>query len=223
MTALQGTGGSAASAGVLFYGARQFKDFELSVDYRAAATNSNGGVLLRFPRPARDGRRRPQRLPGRGAGQRLRHDPLRLAAAGAAGAVVRGRERAAREADAGVEHAAHHRRALAHHRARQRHRRHAVRQRHPQRPGRLHRARERGGRRHLPARARARTGAGHGGSDDHDHEPVRGPARAAGGDGAVELRVRRRGRARQLHRDAGRRAVRRPAIRCRPARSGRTR
>ena len=37
---------------MLFYGAREFKDFELSVDYRAAATNSNGGVLLRFPRPA---------------------------------------------------------------------------------------------------------------------------------------------------------------------------
>ena len=37
---------------MLFYGAREFKDFELSVDYRGAATNSNGGVLLRFPRPA---------------------------------------------------------------------------------------------------------------------------------------------------------------------------
>ena len=46
-------GATPANAGVLwFYGARQFKDFELSVDYRAAATNSNGGVLLRFPRPA---------------------------------------------------------------------------------------------------------------------------------------------------------------------------
>ena len=52
MTSLQGAGGSAANAGVLFYGAREYKDFELSVDYRAAATNSNGGVLLRFPQPA---------------------------------------------------------------------------------------------------------------------------------------------------------------------------
>ena len=52
MASLAGSGASAANAGVLFYGARQFKDFELSVDYRAAATNSNGGVLLRFPRPA---------------------------------------------------------------------------------------------------------------------------------------------------------------------------
>ncbi len=52
MASLAGSGGSAANAGVLFYGARQFKDFELSVDYRASATNSNGGVLLRFPRPA---------------------------------------------------------------------------------------------------------------------------------------------------------------------------
>ena len=52
MTALAGAGGSAANAGVLCYGAREYKDFELSVDYRAAATNSNGGVLLRFPRPA---------------------------------------------------------------------------------------------------------------------------------------------------------------------------
>ena len=51
MTALQGAGGSAANAGVLYYGAREYKDFELSVDYRGAATNSNGGVLLRFPRP----------------------------------------------------------------------------------------------------------------------------------------------------------------------------
>jgi hypothetical protein len=51
MTALQGAGGSAANAGVLYYGAREYKDFELSVDYRGAATNSNGGVLLRFPKP----------------------------------------------------------------------------------------------------------------------------------------------------------------------------
>ena len=52
MASLAGAGGSAANAGVLFYGAREYKDFELSVDYRASATNSNGGVLLRFPRPA---------------------------------------------------------------------------------------------------------------------------------------------------------------------------
>ena len=52
LASLAGAGGSAANAGVLFYGAREFKDFELSVDYRASATNSNGGVLLRFPRPA---------------------------------------------------------------------------------------------------------------------------------------------------------------------------
>ena len=32
--------------------AREFKDFELSVDYRVAATDNNGGVLLRFPKPA---------------------------------------------------------------------------------------------------------------------------------------------------------------------------
>ena len=51
MTALQGAGGSATNAGVLYYGAREYKDFELSVDYRGAATNSNGGVLLRFPKP----------------------------------------------------------------------------------------------------------------------------------------------------------------------------
>ena len=51
MTSLQGAGGSAANAGVLYYGAREYKDFELSVDYRGAATNSNGGVLLRFPKP----------------------------------------------------------------------------------------------------------------------------------------------------------------------------
>ena len=51
MTSLQGAGGSAANAGVLWYGAREYKDFELSVDYRGAATNSNGGVLMRFPQP----------------------------------------------------------------------------------------------------------------------------------------------------------------------------
>ena len=86
MTALQGAGGSAANAGVLYYGAREYKDFELSVDYRGAATNSNGGVLLRFPKPADDGRRRPQRLPGRDPRQRHRRDPHRRDPAGAAGA-----------------------------------------------------------------------------------------------------------------------------------------
>ena len=53
LTALQGAGGSATpTPASLYYGAREYKDFELSVDYRAAATNSNGGVLLRFPKPA---------------------------------------------------------------------------------------------------------------------------------------------------------------------------
>jgi len=51
MTALQGAGGSATNAGVL-YTEKEYKDFELSVDYRGAATSSNGGVLLRFPKPA---------------------------------------------------------------------------------------------------------------------------------------------------------------------------
>ena len=53
MTSLATSGGaSSANPGALWYSARQFKDFELSVDYRTVATNNNGGVLLRFPSPA---------------------------------------------------------------------------------------------------------------------------------------------------------------------------
>jgi M6 family metalloprotease-like protein len=53
MTSLASSGGaSSANPGALYYSLRQYKDFELSVDYRAAATNNNGGVLLRFPQPA---------------------------------------------------------------------------------------------------------------------------------------------------------------------------
>jgi M6 family metalloprotease-like protein len=53
MTAL-GTAGGATSAnpGALWYSARKFKDFHLKLDYRAAATSNNGGVLVRFPTPA---------------------------------------------------------------------------------------------------------------------------------------------------------------------------
>ena len=45
-------GTTSANPGVLWYSARKFKDFELSVDYRVAAVGNNGGVLLRFPAPA---------------------------------------------------------------------------------------------------------------------------------------------------------------------------
>ena len=53
MTSLATSGGAtSANPGALYYSLRQFKDFELSVDYRTAATNNNGGVFLRFPAPA---------------------------------------------------------------------------------------------------------------------------------------------------------------------------
>ena len=53
LTSLATAGGaSSANPGTIWYSARQFKDFELSVDYRTAATNNNGGVFLRFPAPA---------------------------------------------------------------------------------------------------------------------------------------------------------------------------
>ena len=53
MTSLATAGGAtSANPGALYYSPRQFKDFELSVDYRTAATNNNGGVFLRFPAPA---------------------------------------------------------------------------------------------------------------------------------------------------------------------------
>ena len=77
------------------------------MDYRASATNTNGGVLLRFPRAGDDGRRRPQRLPGRRARQRHRRRPLgRDRSRSARRSSYAPSNVAAAQADARVEHAA---------------------------------------------------------------------------------------------------------------------
>ena len=53
LTSLATAGGRRApTRAPWYYSLRQFKDYELSVDYRTAATSNNGGVFLRFPQPA---------------------------------------------------------------------------------------------------------------------------------------------------------------------------
>ncbi|WP_053225640.1 family 16 glycoside hydrolase [Solirubrobacter soli] len=53
MASLATSGGAtSANPGAIHYSPRQFKDFELSVDYRTAATSNNGGVFVRSPSPA---------------------------------------------------------------------------------------------------------------------------------------------------------------------------
>ena len=104
-----------------------------------------------LPAAGDDGRRRPQRLPGRRARQRHRRDPLGRAAPGAPGGLLRAVERGGGQADARVEHAHDPRDPLARHRAPQR----RARQRVPRRAARRgsHRAGERRHRRDVPARA----------------------------------------------------------------------
>src|SRR5215217_6310492 len=40
--------------GVLWYTATQFRDFELTVEWRVTQKSDNGGVFVRFPDPAGD-------------------------------------------------------------------------------------------------------------------------------------------------------------------------
>ena len=214
MTSLATAGGAtSANPGAIYYAPRQFKDFELSVDYRTAATNNNGGVFLRFPAPATVADIDPAATRSRssttarattrtGAITQERGPATTFAAPTAPSTLYKPtREwntltiRAVRSPHPGLDQ----RRPDEH-----------LRRRHPQRPRRLHRPRERGQQPDVPQRAHQGARARHGRADGHGRRARRrsplGTARPA------ELQLRRRVRARELRRHA-----RRPAGRQRRA------
>ena len=223
LTSLATAGGAtSASPGTLWYSARQFKDFELSVDYRTAATNNNGGVLLRFPAPAtvadidRGGYQVAILDSGTGASPvQQRSGSITQERVTPTTFAVSAR-RTALQADARVEHADDQGRALAHHRVGQRRAGQHVRQRDPQRPRRLHRARERRQQPDVPQRAGARARARHRRPDGRDRLADRRRATASGSGHRAQLRVHGRVGAGHVHGDARRRTLRAAARSRRP-------